>query len=138
MNYRLTQFDKVTLDDMASLWFSQGSLAQLRTPADTIQVCDNVRVTNPAAMPTHQEDPTKWTIDLTNWNRDGYTRFPQDPPNSNYISCCYNGDPWRPAPIHQGGTNALFCDGHVKYYLTSKLVNPLRGSTDCLYDNGTP
>jgi len=141
MNYRLAQFSPTTRDDAAILWYGVVSIAQLRTPADTIWVCDNARVTNPTAMPTHAEDPTKWTLDTSvggSWNRSGYTRFPQDPPDQGYLSCCYNGDPWRPAPIHQGGTNVLFCDGHVKYYLTSKLVNPRRGTIDCLYDNGTP
>lgn len=140
MNYRLTQFSTTTLDDAVSLWFNTTGIANLRSPANTILVCDNAAVTNPTAMPTHQEDPTRWTLSINNWNRSGYTRFPQDPPNvqggTNYLNCCYNGDAWRPAPIHQGGTNAAFCDGHVKFFKTDKMVNPLRGSADCIYDNG--
>lgn len=88
----------------------------------------------------HREDPTKWSLDKTNWNRAGYTRYPQDPPDQGYIACCYgtgaSGDRWRPAPVHQGGTNVAFVDGHAKWYLTSKLVNPPRASAECLYDNG--
>jgi prepilin-type N-terminal cleavage/methylation domain-containing protein/prepilin-type processing-associated H-X9-DG protein len=136
MNYRLTQFDTTTLDDMPSLWFNTMGLANLRSPANTIYICDNVRVTNPSAMPLHGEDPTKWTLQFGSWNSSGYVRFPQDPPNSGYVSCCYNGDPYRPAPIHAGGTNCVFVDGHVKWYKTEQLVNPLRGSATCLYDNG--
>lgn len=133
MNYRLTQFSPAALDDTPSLWFGFVGMAALRAPADTLWVADNARVTNPGAQTLHQEDPTKWTLATGDWNRSGYTRFPQDPPG-NYPY--YNSDPWRPAPIHQGGTNAVFCDGHVKFYKTEKLVNPLRGGPDCLYDNG--
>ncbi len=138
MNYRLSQFSTATLDDAQSLWYGVVSMAALRSPADTLWVCDNELVTNATAQTVHQEDPTKWTSDQSNWNRRGYTRFPQDPHGSgtDYVGCCYNGDPWRPAPLHMGGTNAVFCDGHVKYYKTEKLVNPLRGGPDCLYDNG--
>jgi len=133
MNYRLTQFSTTTLDDAPSLWFNVGSLAALRAPADTLYVCDNALITNPTAMPVQQEDPTRWTLSPGNWNRDGYTRFPQVPPG-NYPS--YTNNAWRPAPIHQSGTNAAFCDGHVKFFKTEKLVNPARGGADCLYDNG--
>ena len=138
INYRLFQFDTVNRDDAPLLWNGEtASMAALRSPASTIWVTDNARVLNPAAMPTHQEDPTKWQLDkVNNFNLYGYVRFPQDPPDAGYVGCCYNGDPWRPAPIHMGGTNVAFCDGHVKHYKTEKLVNPPRGSAECLYDNG--
>ncbi len=136
MNYRLSQFSPTTLDDAPSLWFNTISLANLKSPASTIYITDNVRVLNPAAMPTHGEDPTKWSLQIGSWNNSGYVRFPQDPPNANYINCCYNGDPWRPAPIHQGGTNVAYCDGHVKWHRTDQLVNPRRSDVNCLYDNG--
>jgi len=136
MNYRLTQGDPAVLDDAPSLWFNTINMAELKSPANTIWIVDNARVTNPTAMPLHQEDPTKWKLQAGAWNGSGYTRFPNDPPNQNYVSCCYNGDPWRPAPIHSGGTNCVFVDGHVKFYKTEKLVNPPRGSAECMYDNG--
>jgi len=135
MNYRLTQFSTTTLDDAPSLWFNTGSLASLRAPAETLYVCDNVLVTNPTAMPVGQEDPTKWTFSAGNWNRSGYTRFPQVPPG-NYPSYTQVNEAWRPHPVHMSGTNAAFCDGHVKFFKTDKLVNPRRGGVDCLYDNG--
>ncbi|HLJ54462.1 MAG TPA: DUF1559 domain-containing protein [Chthonomonadaceae bacterium] len=146
MNYRLTEFSTVTRDDVQSLWYPSVPLgiAQLRTPAQTVWIMDNAKVTNPAAQVTHQEDPSKWILNMTGvasqggWNADGYVRFPQDPPDQGYISCCYNGDPWRPAPIHSGGTNTSFCDGHAKWVRTDQLVNPPRGSINCLYDNGSP
>jgi prepilin-type N-terminal cleavage/methylation domain-containing protein/prepilin-type processing-associated H-X9-DG protein len=136
MNYRLPQFNPAVLDDAATLWFATTSIAALQSPASTVWVTDNAWVLNPAAQPLHQEDPTRWSLQSGNWNRNGYTRFPQDPPDGGYVGCCYNGDPWRPAPIHQGGTNVAFVDGHVKFYKTDLLVNPPRGSAACLYDNG--
>jgi len=136
MNYRLTQYSPTVLDDTGSLWFATTSMANINTPAGTIWISDNAYVTNPAAQPLHNEDPTLWTLSANNWNRSGYTRFPQSPPGGSYISCCYNGDPWRPAPIHQGGTNVAYVDGHVKYHKTNALVNPRRASPQCLYDNG--
>lgn len=136
MNYRLTQFSPTSLNDQVSLWFNTINVSQLRAPASTVWVSDNAYVTNATAQPVHAEDPSKWTLSAGNWNRSGYTRFPQDPPDQNYLSCCYNGDPWRPAPIHQDGTNVAYCDGHVKWHKTSILVNPRRGAADCLYDNG--
>jgi prepilin-type N-terminal cleavage/methylation domain-containing protein/prepilin-type processing-associated H-X9-DG protein len=136
MNYRLTQFSTTVRDDAPILWFGTVNMAALQSPASTLYICDNALVTNAAAQPTHAEDPTKWQLQPGSWNSSGYTRFPQDPPDQGYISCCYNGDPWRPAPIHNGGTNASFVDGHVKFYRTAALVNPPRGSAECLYDNG--
>jgi prepilin-type N-terminal cleavage/methylation domain-containing protein/prepilin-type processing-associated H-X9-DG protein len=142
LNYRLAQFrPNINTDDANALWGTPPvSLADLRSPASTIWVCDNARVTNPAAMPLHAEDPTKWDLQRGSWNGNGYVRFPQDPPGNHpggsYIDCCYNGDPWRPAPIHQGGTDVLYCDGHVKWHKTEALVNPPRASANCLYDNG--
>ncbi len=137
MNYRLSQASTTSLDDAPSLWFNTISLAQLRAPASTVYIADNVYVepASAAAQPTHAEDPSKWTIRIGSWNPSGYVRFPQDPPNANYISCCYNGDPYRPAPIHQNGTNVSYCDGHVKWHRTDQLVNPRRGNANCLYDN---
>ncbi len=141
MNYRLSQFSPTTLNDAPSLWFNTIGVAQVRSPASTIWVCDNARVTNAANFTVHQEDPLQWALQIGAWNNSGYTRFPQDPPNQGYLSCCYGGngatgDPWRPAPIHQGGTNVLFVDGHVKWMRTDQMVNPPRGSPACLYDNG--
>jgi prepilin-type N-terminal cleavage/methylation domain-containing protein/prepilin-type processing-associated H-X9-DG protein len=143
MNYRLTQFDPGNLDDANSLWFATGTLSLLRAPAQTFWIMDNAKVTNPTAQKLHQEDPTKWTLNQSGlagsgWNSDGYVRFPQDPPNSGYVSCCYNGDPWRAAPIHSGGTNTSYCDGHAKWIRTDQMVNPPRGSVNCFYDNGSP
>lgn len=150
MNYRLTQFDPANRDDAPSLWFGYTTLSILKTPAQTFWIMDNAKVTNPTAQPVHQEDPSKWTLNRSTlsqrtkpstgfgWNSDGYTRFPQDPPDQGYISCCYNGDAWRPAPIHSGGTNTSFCDGHAKWFRTDQMVNPPRGSVNCYYDNGSP
>ena len=143
MNYRLTQFDPGNLNDANSLWFATGTLSQLRTPAQTFWIMDNAKVTNPSAQPLHQEDPTKWILNHSTaagsgWNSDGYTRFPQDPPNSGYVTSSYYGDPWHPAPIHNGGTNTSYCDGHAKWIRTDQMVNPPRGSVNCYYDNGSP
>jgi prepilin-type N-terminal cleavage/methylation domain-containing protein/prepilin-type processing-associated H-X9-DG protein len=143
MNYRLTEYDPANRDDAPSMWYGYEPISVLRTPAQTAWIMDNARVTNPAAQPTHREDPTKWTLNMSGlagsgWNADGYVRFPQDPPDQGYIACCYNGDPWRPAPIHSGGTNTAFCDGHAKWIRTDQLVNPPRASQNCLYDNGSP
>jgi prepilin-type N-terminal cleavage/methylation domain-containing protein/prepilin-type processing-associated H-X9-DG protein len=148
MNYRLTQLDPVILDDAPSLWFNTISVAQLRAPANTIWIVDNALLLNPTIQRVHSEDPTLWTLSLASWNPNGYTRFPQDPPGnsssgnvcgSGYTQGCYIGDPWRPAPVHAGGTNVLFLDNHVKWYKTAALVNPPRafnGDPPCLYDNG--
>ncbi len=145
MNYRMAQFSTVTRDDAPILWFGTVPLAILREPATTYYICDNAFVTNPTAMPVHQEDPTKWTLNTGGvpvaggnggWNAWGYVRFPQDPPDQGYLSCCYDGDSWRPAPIHNGGTNTTFADGHAKWQQTGQMVNPLRGSANCYYDNG--
>jgi prepilin-type N-terminal cleavage/methylation domain-containing protein/prepilin-type processing-associated H-X9-DG protein len=143
MNYRLTQASPTVLDDMPSLWYATTTIAAINAPASTVYVNDNVYIENDNGQVVHNEDPTKWSLRAGSWNPSGYTRYPQDPPNTsggtNYIQCCYGigntGDRFRPAPIHQGGTNAVFVDGHVKWYRTSVLVNPLRGSRDCLYDN---
>ena len=142
MNYRLTQFRPTgTIDDAPALWFQSISQSQLKAPANTIWITDTAWVLNPTAMPVHNEDPSLWTLLINSWNPQGYVRFPQDPPGTmsgggNYVSTAYQGDPWRSAPIHQGGTNVAYCDGHVKWHKTSQLVNPLRGTIDCLYDNG--
>ena len=139
MNYRLTQASTTVLDDAPSLWFATTSMAAMKAPANTVYVTDNVYMENDNGQVLHQEDPTKWSLRGGSWNPSGYVRFPQSPPNSGYVGCCYgvgnSGDRFRPAPIHQGGTNAVFLDGHVKFYRTDKLVNPPRGSADCLYDN---
>jgi prepilin-type processing-associated H-X9-DG protein len=142
MNYRMTQFDPKIMNDAPTLWFGSINVSQLRKPAETIWICDNARVLNPDLMPVHNERPARWSLELGAWNGNGFTRFPQDPPNTdgsfNYYQCCYGRYPesWRPAPIHQGGTNVAFADGHVKWYKTEALVNPPRGTVDCLYDNG--
>jgi prepilin-type N-terminal cleavage/methylation domain-containing protein/prepilin-type processing-associated H-X9-DG protein len=145
MNYRLTEESTTVLDDASILWYGTAKLASLRTPANTFYIMDTALVLNPTAQTLHQEDPTKWVLNTTGnagagWNANGYVRFPQDPPGNSggtaYLSCCYNGDPWRPAPIHNGGANTSFCDGHVKWFNVGKMVNPPRGSTDCMYDNG--
>jgi prepilin-type processing-associated H-X9-DG protein/prepilin-type N-terminal cleavage/methylation domain-containing protein len=41
-----------------------------------------------------------------------------DPPNFNDPILYMNG----PTPIHNGGTNVLFCDGHVQWYYTSDIL----------------
>ena len=38
--------------------------------------------------------------------------------------------------LKSGMTDIMFCDGHVKTVKTQLLVNPPRGSAQCLYDNG--
>lgn len=141
MNYRLTQYHPGVLDDAQSLWYSSISVSMLRSPANTIWVVDQGMVLNPTAMPVHQEDPTKWQVAQGRWNPRGFTRMPQSPPDSGYLGCCYSSmdqtwGAWRPIPLHGGGTMALFCDGHVKWIKTDKIVNPQRGGPDCLYDNG--
>ncbi len=147
MNYRMFEYSTTVLDDAPILWFSTASLALLANPASTYYIMDNAYVTNPTAQVTHQEDPTKWNLNKGGqpafggnggWNAWGYVRFPQDPPNAGYVACCYNGDSWRPAPIHNGGTNTSFADGHAKWQKTDQMVNPLRGSANCYYDNGSP
>ncbi|MCC2667577.1 MAG: prepilin-type N-terminal cleavage/methylation domain [Armatimonadetes bacterium] len=143
MNYRLTQASPTVLDDAGSLWFGTTNISSIRAPANTIYVCDNVYMENDNGQVLHNEDPTKWTLRTGSWNPSGYVRFPQHPPGNqggtDYIACCYgagnSGDRFRPAPIHQGGTNTVFVDGHAKWYRTSMLVNPPRGGVDCLYDN---
>jgi prepilin-type N-terminal cleavage/methylation domain-containing protein/prepilin-type processing-associated H-X9-DG protein len=150
MNYRMVQYSTTELDDRPNgLWFTAWPLSVLANPASTYYIMDEAFVTNPTAMPLHQEDATKWTLDVDGvpvaggnggWNAWGYVRFPQDPHGSgtDYVSCCYDGDPWRPAPIHNGGTNTSFADGHAKWQQTSQMVNPPRGSINCFYDNGSP
>lgn len=143
MNYRLTQASPTVLDDAPSLWFATTSMAMISSPANTVYVNDNVYIETDNGQVLHSEDPTKWTLRRGSWNPSGYTRYPQDPPgragSTDYIACCYgkgnSGDRFRPAPIHQGGTNCVFVDGHVKWYRTAQLVNPPRGSAQCLYDN---
>jgi prepilin-type N-terminal cleavage/methylation domain-containing protein/prepilin-type processing-associated H-X9-DG protein len=159
LNYRLPTFDPAVLDDIPTLYTighqvpTGVSSSVLRNPANTAWVSDNALVLNAASQTVHQEDPTLWQLQkgpgnwqdqslgqTGTWNALGYTRFPQDPPGVdgplNYVQSHYIGDPWRPAPIHQGGTNVLFCDGHVKCMKTGRLVNPPRASAECLYDNG--
>jgi prepilin-type N-terminal cleavage/methylation domain-containing protein/prepilin-type processing-associated H-X9-DG protein len=145
MNYRMCEFSTTTLDDAAILWFGTTTLATLRSPASTYYIMDTAFVLNPTAMPLHQEDPSQWMLNLNGvpvgggnggWNAWGYVRFPQDPPNAGYESCCYDGDAWRPAPIHNNGTNTSFADGHAKWQNTGQMVNPPRGSANCYYDNG--
>lgn len=145
MNYRLDQFSTAVLEDVYSLWYGTFPLSGLRRPAQTMWIMDTAYVDNPNAMPVHAEDPTKWILNTTGlpgigWNTNGYVRFPQDPPGHdatlNYTIRFYVWDPWRAAPIHNGGANTSFCDGHVKWMHVDKMVNPLRGSENCLYDNG--
>ncbi len=141
LNYRMTQFRTTpNIDDAPTLWFGTISTSQLKRPAETIWFCDTAWVNNPTVRPVHNEDPTLWQLQLGSWNYSGYVRFPQDPNGQmngggNYVDI-YNSSPWRPAPVHAGGTNVTFADGHVKWYKTQALVNPARGSVDCLYDNG--
>jgi len=85
MNYRLTEFSPTNLDDAPILWYGAPKLASLISPASTYWIMDTGRVLNPAAMPVHQEDPTQWKLDNngnpgSDWNTNGYVRFPQDPP----------------------------------------------------------
>jgi prepilin-type N-terminal cleavage/methylation domain-containing protein/prepilin-type processing-associated H-X9-DG protein len=135
MNYRLGQFSPTVLNDAPLLWFDSITISQVRRPADTIHVVDNAFVLNSNAMPLHNEDPRLWVTKSRSWNPEGFVRFPQDPPGNYSL---YRDDPWHPAPIHNDQTDVLFLDGHVKSVRTELLVNPLRGSLTCLYDNGSP
>jgi len=135
MNYRLTQYSATILDDAPHLYGETASGSQIRRPSDTVLLTDNILVLNSTAMPIHNEEPRLWVMKQRSWNPAGITRFPQDPPG-NYA--LYQSDPWHPAPIHNNGTNVAFCDGHVKWIKTEQLVNPMRASITCLYDNGTP
>ncbi len=145
MNYRLSEFSPTVLNDAPILWYGAVKNALLVSPANTYWIMDTGRVLNPTAMTLHSEDPTQWAMDKTanagtEWNANGYVRFPQDPPGNqggtNYIACCYDGDPWRPYPIHAGGANTSYCDGHVKWQKVDQMVNPMRASANCFYDNG--
>ena len=133
MNYRLSQFSATVLNDAPPLQGTSVSSSVIKSPSATIWISDAVQVLNPSAMPVHNEDTDLWELKIGAWNAHGIIRFPQDPPGG-YPA--YNADPWRSGPIHQGGTNAAFIDGHVKWFKTGQLVNPPRASPDCLYDNG--
>jgi prepilin-type N-terminal cleavage/methylation domain-containing protein/prepilin-type processing-associated H-X9-DG protein len=137
LNYRLAQRSQTVLDDAPHLFTSTVALSDLRNPASTIWVCDTAFITAPKTVQVHREDPTTWTYSLGG-NPGGFVRFPQDPPGGSYLTVNYTRDPWRPAPVHSGGTNVTFADGHVKWKKTAELVNPPRGTSDCLYDNGDP
>lgn len=132
MNYRLAQASTTTLNDAPPLLGTSIPYGMVRFPSGTIWITDNVLVLNASAMPIHSEDTDLWEVKIQSWNRNGITRFPQSPPG-NYPE--YRSDPWHPGPVHQGGTNVAFLDGHVKWFKTGQLVNPQRGSRDCLYDN---
>ena len=133
MNYRLTQLSTSSLNDAPTLLGTSISASLLRNPSGTIWLVDNVFIMNSSTMPVHSEDTDLWEARIGSWNAHGITRFPQDPPGG---YAAYVSDPWRPAPVHQMGTNVAFCDGHVKWMKTGSLVNPQRGSPSCLYDNG--
>jgi prepilin-type N-terminal cleavage/methylation domain-containing protein/prepilin-type processing-associated H-X9-DG protein len=137
LNYRLAQRSATTLNDGPDLATGVVSLATLNGPASTIWMCDNAMVTAPSRtqQTLHQEDPGLWVLQPGSANAAGIVRFPQDPPGPYAF---YRQDAWRPAPIHMGGTNVAFVDGHVKWHKTGVLVNPPRGSAACLYDNGDP
>jgi prepilin-type N-terminal cleavage/methylation domain-containing protein/prepilin-type processing-associated H-X9-DG protein len=143
MNYRLGQFNIDILNDAPHLYFNTINSSQIRSPANTIWVTDTAWVNNPTVTPIHSEDPRLWSLNLTAWNNEGFVRFPQNPPSNTVSGQSYGPapglyitNPWRPAPIHNAGTNVLFVDGHVKRLTTDKLVNPPRGHIECLYDNG--
>lgn len=129
-SYRMTQASTTVFDDSKHLWTQTASIADFKTTAGTIMLTDTGKVTNPAAAP----DAWKWS---TTSNDTGYLRFSQKPldVSSGYDACCWTGDPWRPIPVHLGGTNCAFIDGHVKFYPIDKVVNGQRMSADCLWDN---
>jgi prepilin-type N-terminal cleavage/methylation domain-containing protein/prepilin-type processing-associated H-X9-DG protein len=127
MNYRAPQFSVVALDAEPTLWYSSVSLAFFVAPAGDIMLGDNGFVTNTAAP------PEQW-VERGDGNYEGYMRFSQAPHQAAYAGS-YVGDPWRPVPRHNEGTNFAFFDGHAKWLRTSNAVAGSRQQADCSWDN---
>ena len=125
-SYRMSQASTTVLDDSPHLWTQSAAIADLKNTAGTIMLTDAGTVTNTAAA------PVDWTWNTTS-NSNGYVRFSQAPLQASYPS--YTGDPWRPIPVHLGGTNCAFVDGHVKFYPIDKIVNGQRMGAATLWDN---
>jgi prepilin-type N-terminal cleavage/methylation domain-containing protein/prepilin-type processing-associated H-X9-DG protein len=73
--------------------------SRVRVPSDMIAITDSGKFSPPVQ--------TCLTIPLT-W----------DPPIPDARTLYMNG----PSPVHSGGTNVLFCDGHVDWYYTKDIL----------------
>ncbi len=73
--------------------------SQIRQPAEVGITCDSQQ--NPSTTPII---PTAFYTVMLNSSRNNY-----------------NGTSNRPGPIHDGGTNMLFIDGHVKYFKSPEI-----------------
>jgi prepilin-type N-terminal cleavage/methylation domain-containing protein/prepilin-type processing-associated H-X9-DG protein len=129
---------------------SGAALAQVKEPANLVMLCDTAQLTNALHSVPENTDPQRWMAFLrkdtgangtrgwTNWqvapvydwNPDLPDRFSRylytDPPTS-------SGDSMRrPVPVHNGGSNVAFCDGHVKWMRTDRLIGPMPYGWDAI------
>jgi prepilin-type N-terminal cleavage/methylation domain-containing protein/prepilin-type processing-associated H-X9-DG protein len=114
-------------------WKRPVSLAEINAPAGLVLASDTGQFSNTLMGDSAaRNDPLKWMahhIDATDWLLMGPYVWPGMP---------YGGHPYRadcgittdnrcrrPLPIHNGGPNVLFADGHAKWMRNDQLIGPM-------------
>ena len=78
------------------------------------------------------EDPENWDPET---NNPGFG-LPTFPGNQGWASYPGGAAPGRPPPLarHSANVGSQFLDGHAAQIHVDRILDPLRGDPDCLYD----
>jgi prepilin-type N-terminal cleavage/methylation domain-containing protein/prepilin-type processing-associated H-X9-DG protein len=105
------------------------ALAEISAPAGLVMLCDAGQLRSELHNDPANNDPQKWMAfhtNATDWQVFGpyvwkpnvlypYTMAPDASSNQTR----------RPLPIHAGGANVAFADGHAKWYRNDRLIGPM-------------
>jgi prepilin-type N-terminal cleavage/methylation domain-containing protein/prepilin-type processing-associated H-X9-DG protein len=109
-------------------------LAMFQAPAGLAMLGDTAQL-NPNTLPGNaaRYDPTKWREFITgstDWQMRGPIVINQSGVNGGSYGGTSSDAHRRPVPVHNGGGNICFADGHAKWYKIEALIGPLRAGAE--------
>jgi prepilin-type N-terminal cleavage/methylation domain-containing protein/prepilin-type processing-associated H-X9-DG protein len=111
------------------------ALPLLKAPAGLVMLCDTAQL-NQGTLPSNpaRYDPTRWREFITgssDWQTRGPVVFnPQTGVHGGSYGGTSSDSFRRPVPVHNGGANVGFADGHAKWYKIEMLIGPLAAGAE--------
>ena len=113
-------------------------VAQLNSESGT-----NLTPSKPNKFKLNNYDPKTWNTFIfgaSDWQVAGPETFYTYGPYYTYTQPddSYGNNTRRPVPLHNGGSNVCFADGHAKWYQIDRLLGPLATTGGRGYADGDP